>query len=430
MKWSAYNIFYELSNSGFILYNYLTDSATIMTRSLRNIVNLHKDKIDNLSTIHPDLYNELKSRGYVICDDADEQTSVMENIRESLNSSKKFNLTINPTLDCNLKCWYCYETLIPNSKITLEVLDGIKSLVLNIARKRKIEELNLYFFGGEPLFKTREVVFDIISYAKRHCELQGKRLKLHFTTNATLLSPNIIKAISLSQLDTFIQVPFDGGRDEHNLTKRINSAIGSYDLSLKNIRHALELGINVAIRCNYTSKNVGSFQYLIDDVSKFPLECRDRITFQFQQVWQDVPKIDTYKEIDNIKTLLSEKGFDNNLKGPGAISSFCYADFENSIVVNYNGDLFKCTARDFKKENRIGILLPNGDIQYNKKYEERKYSFFNKECVECIILPICTICSQRRYESFDKECCPQPISEEEKLNQIIYRLKSLYPHYV
>ena len=76
MKWSAYNIFYELSNGGFILYNYLTDSAMIMMRSLRNIINLHKDKIDDLSTIHPDLYNELKIRGYVICDDVDEQTSV------------------------------------------------------------------------------------------------------------------------------------------------------------------------------------------------------------------------------------------------------------------------------------------------------------------------------------------------------------------
>jgi hypothetical protein len=430
MKWSLYNFFYELHEDRFVLYNYAVDSVMIITKDVKNIIDLYKSKIDNLCAIHPDLYNELKNRSYVVRDDIDERVSIMENIRSELNSSKKFDLTINPTLDCNLRCWYCYETLIPDSKITSNTLDSIKYLIENIARKQKLEELNLSFFGGEPLFKTREVILSLINHAKRQCELHGKILNIHFTTNATLLSLDIIKKISLLKLNVSIQVPFDGGRDQHNLTKKINHSIGGYDISLRHVRYALEFGVKVAIRCNYTSKNIGSFQYLIDDISKFPLVCRNRVTFQFQQVWQDIPETSTYKEVDDIRTLLSKNGFDNNLEGQGAIASFCYADFENSIVVNYNGDLFKCTARDFKTENRIGVLLPNGNIQYNEKYKTRRDSFFNEECKECVILPICTICSQKRYEYFNKGGCPQSIPEQEKIHQIIYRLKSLYSNYI
>ena len=49
----------------------------------------------------------------------------------------------------------------------------------------------------------------------------------------------------------------------------------------------------------------------------------------------------------------------------------CYADCENSIVVNYNGDLYKCTAREFSPETREGLLTPDGKVEWNERFAKR-----------------------------------------------------------
>ncbi|MDD2960797.1 MAG: hypothetical protein PHR45_01790 [Muribaculaceae bacterium] len=41
---------------------------------------------------------------------------------------------------------------------------------------------------------------------------------------------------------------------------------------------------------------------------------------------------------------------------------FCYGDLRNSAIVNYNGDIYKCTAVDFAKEQRDGYLSEKAKI--------------------------------------------------------------------
>ena len=75
----------------------------------------------------------------------------------------------------------------------------------------------------------------------------------------------------------------------------------------------------------------------------------------------------------------------------------CYADKENSMVINYNGDIFKCTANDFLPELREGRLNPDGSITFNNQYQMRMNAKYKLgECLNCAILPICQSCSQDR----------------------------------
>ncbi|WP_289861928.1 hypothetical protein [uncultured Duncaniella sp.] len=39
----------------------------------------------------------------------------MSEINKHFNSKQHLNITINPTLDCNLRCWYCYEKHLDGS---------------------------------------------------------------------------------------------------------------------------------------------------------------------------------------------------------------------------------------------------------------------------------------------------------------------------
>ncbi len=44
---------------------------------------------------------------------------------------------------------------------------------------------------------------------------------------------------------------------------------------------------------------------------------------------------------------------------------------KSHATINYNGEVFKCTARDFKTELKEGDLLDNGIINWNNKYFQR-----------------------------------------------------------
>ena len=80
-----------------------------------------------------------------------------------------------------------------------------------------------------------------------------------------------------------------------------------------------------------------------------------------QRVWQDRnSKICQQEEV-----LGEELHLINRFRGAGyncsahvldnTVSNPCYADKEMQLLINYNGDVFKCTARDFMK--RIGWVF-------------------------------------------------------------------------
>ena len=108
------------------------------------------------------------------------------------------------------------------------------------------------------------------------------------------------------------------------------------------------------------------------------------------------------------------------------VRNSCYADKKNHATINYNGDLFKCTARDFETKNREGFLDENGNLVWNEKYDVRLNSKFkNKPCLDCRILPICNGgCSQQALEHIGIDYCVNDFDEIKKTN--IVKDKFLY----
>ncbi len=80
----------------------------------------------------------------------------------------------------------------------------------------------------------------------------------------------------------------------------------------------------------------------------------------------------------------------------------CYADKRHSVTINYNANIYKCTARDFTKENRAGYINSEGELVWEDNYLERRMNskFKNKPCQTCRILPLCGgSCSQHAMEN-------------------------------
>ena len=106
----------------------------------------------------------------------------------------------------------------------------------------------------------------------------------------------------------------------------------------------------------------------------------------------------------------------------------CYGDKRNQALINYNGDVFKCTARDFLTENRLGYLNQNGIIIWEKNSLERRMtSKFNRPiCHNCRIAPLCGGgCSQQAMENLFANECLYHYTKQDIDNIILNRFEFL-----
>lgn len=100
------------------------------------------------------MQKQLEEAGAVVADDFDEVDALRKRIDEIDNNDSFLLLHINPTLDCNFRCWYCYENHIKGSCMTPETYGNVVKLVKNrIAKQPNLKYLQLSFFGGEPLLR-------------------------------------------------------------------------------------------------------------------------------------------------------------------------------------------------------------------------------------------------------------------------------------
>ena len=68
----------------------------------------------------------------------------------------------------------------------------------------------------------------------------------------------------------------------------------------------------------------------------------------------------------------------------------CEADNYNQAIINYDGKIFKCTARDFREEYHYGYLAESGLIVWDtQRLETRLALKFPAKCQACKLLPCC-----------------------------------------
>lgn len=71
-----------------------------------------------------------KSTFNFIIDDTLDEVGKMVDIGKNVNEGlSQYRLIINPTMNCNFRCWYCYETHLPNTKMTNEMIERVRKLI-------------------------------------------------------------------------------------------------------------------------------------------------------------------------------------------------------------------------------------------------------------------------------------------------------------
>ena len=423
MKTSKYNVFFNYDDK-IVGYNTISDNFIILEPILHELfhASIQENMIEELKSVHEDLYNILLLNGFIVNIDTNE-LDVIKNISfETDFNDENYELTINPTMNCNFKCWYCYETHIKDSKMTSETYLRIIKLVENILEEKqdKLKKFKISWFGGEPLLYFEKTVLPILKEVYPRMLKNNIDFTSSFTTNGLLINKELLEKCRNYGVSSF-QITLDGHRDRHNQVRFISKTKGSYDEIINNIKLCLQYNFFVNVRINISEETIKDLSEIIKDFKNISEINKEFLIFSFHEVWQEEKNLTV--DISNIVDEYRSYGFNSTYRGEqtASIKSSCYADKINHATINYNGEVFKCTARDFDSNSKEGILEIDGSISWNDKFQKRIYDtrFQNKPCLECKILPICNGgCSQHRLENIGIDYCVHNFDEDSKLTII------------
>jgi uncharacterized protein len=417
MKFSQFNNMVLFRNKH-VLYNTLTDNYLILEHVLSDLIEAARNEgnVAGLEDCHPEFYYALIHNGFVVSDDTDEILKVKE-IREQVDfDNTTYHLVINPTMNCNFKCWYCYESHIKDSRMSPETIENIKRHLLSIVKTNKeLRRLRISWFGGEPLLYFDKVIVPVLKQVTQIAGDAQLQFFCDFTTNGYLITPEMIQKFTEYHADDF-QITLDGNRNLHDTVRFVSKSRGSFDEIIHNIKLLCRARLKVTMRINFTKTNLNGLEDIINSIIDMSEEDKEYISISFHRVWQEEDKTldERVVELVNFFRSFGFRAYGNFI--PDTLRSSCYADKSNHATFNYNGEVYKCTARNFSSETKEGDLNEKGEIEWNGKYKERLDSKFkNAPCLKCSILPLCNGgCSQLALESRGKDYCVYDFDESVK----------------
>ena len=132
--------------------------------------------------------------------------------------------------DCNLRCKYCFadtgEFHMRNRSL-LTVETGIKALDWLIAHSGNRVNLEVDFFGGEPLMNF-PVIRELVAYGRSQEAPHHKHFKFTTTTNALNMTDEVMDFLN-REMDNVV-ISIDGRREVHDRMRPTPNGKGSYDL--------------------------------------------------------------------------------------------------------------------------------------------------------------------------------------------------------
>ncbi|WP_299337285.1 radical SAM protein [uncultured Prevotella sp.] len=385
MKRSYFQDFVCIDNKYYLHINFMNMSFLLLDEMAHDLY-ATEDNMDLMKNKNIKLYDELSRLGFLIEDDIDEH-SIIELMRQmELHDKSMYHLIINPTLDCNLSCWYCYEDRVKGSRISEEIINGIKRHIEASYNISPFRSLNLSFFGGEP-FLDFHAIKEIVFAANMFCKPKGINLNIDFTTNGSLITQSELQM--LSDFNCTFQITLDGNKEQHNKVKfSRNKDFDAYTATLNNIKQIQKEIRNsyVFLRINFDKQTLNSFDGILHDINDLD---RRRTTVILKRIWQvGENKVNKDQIIDTINKLF-EKDFVIDYYTQGKL---CFAERMNETVINFDGKVFKCTTiTKFNDDNSYGKLNCNtGRIEWNlKKLADCAKNLRPSKCKACRMYPSC-----------------------------------------
>lgn len=422
-KLSIYNHIQPWSNGNFIAYNAFSGAVAKVTGENYEVLNRIFEKLsvsDNpdFDEAERSLLEPLLYAGFVCRDTSDQTEEAAFNHYRVRYDTADYGYIIAPTMACNMACPYCFEG---NKKGRMSE-DVIRALLDRIEKNLVgTKSLSTCWYGGEPL-----LAMDIIEKITRAIFIMKEKAGFGYVssliTNGYLLTPENVDRLNEMKVKT-AQVTLDGPARLHNKKRPLKNGKSSYNRILENVQYAADR-INVSIRVNIDKDfNIQMFDEMLTDLEAAGLREKARIYFGFLEpatsacanISENCHSAEDFSraEIEYFRLML-ERGLSID-KLPQPITNYCLAQTINGIVLDNDGDLYKCLNHIGDKSKSVGHIREEPYFQHPNFMRLFRFDpFHDAVCRECNILPICLGgCPSRRA---DREVGPGTICETWKHN--------------
>lgn len=154
---------------------------------------------------------------------------------EHLSNTRIYQLILQVTQQCNLRCEYCafsgaYFANRQHSSKTMSFEIAKDAIDFFLARTKEQERVHIGFYGGEPLLEFK-LIKQCVDYIKKLIE--GKSYGFGLTTNGTLLTEQVVDYLIDNNFD--ISISLDGSKSEHDKNRKFLSGEGSFDKIMENV---------------------------------------------------------------------------------------------------------------------------------------------------------------------------------------------------
>ena len=286
-----------------------------------------------------------------------------------LVSTRRLDLIVLPTEQCNFRCTYCYEDFAIG-RMKPEVVEALKSLI--VRRVPTLDRLHVSWFGGEPLV-ARAIVKEVSALAKRDCRRHGVAFSSGASTNAHLLTP----AVAAELVDagvTHYQVTLDGPRAVHDSRRVLASGRGTFDRIWGNLTalRQTDLGFRVTLRVHFDAASLPFIGEFVEEIrTEFLRDPRFGVHFKaLERLGGENDELIALMNHEREREAKAELGALTGMEptpGPAsrvpADEAVCYAARPNALVVRADGRLAKCTVAFSDDRNDVGRLRANGSIE-------------------------------------------------------------------
>ena len=395
MKLSRYN-FLKQFDEVTVFFNAMTCALAVVDEDFLRVVEDVKNNSYDEKKYSMQLISDMKISGCLIEDDVDE----LERLEFFRNLSKydmtKFGLTIAPTLDCNFRCKYCFETH-PKGIMSAETQAALIKFVEQRLEVAKI--FSVAWYGGEPLL-AKDIIYSLSEKFLEICAKKNIRYSASIVTNASLMDDSDVENFKKYKI-LRAQITIDGPKEIHDQRRKNITGESTFDKLIDRVNALLNNDLTATIRINVDKENISHIEELLQILSE-KIKCRENLQVSFGKVSAHTEICKSIEEscysneqFADIMLPLYEKveahGFkvSRRLVYPVPRVNFCgCAEYVNNFVVDNNGLIYKCwnvvgevgkscgNIRSFKIEKNYLSWIMNNPIR-------------SKKCCDCQYLPIC-----------------------------------------
>ena len=397
MKLSRFNFLQQFEGVT-VFFNAMTCALAVVDENFLQVVEDIKNNSYDEKKYSADLISDMKISGCIVADDVDE----LERLEFFRNVQKydmtNLGLTIAPTLDCNFRCKYCFETHpkgLMSEKVQADLMNFIEK------RLETVKNFSVTWYGGEPLL-AKNIIYNLSEKILALCEKSGIDYEAFIITNASLMTNDDIEKFKKYKIGG-AQITIDGPKEIHDSRRKNITNESTFDKLIDCANSLLNNDLTVIVRINIDKENINRVDELLETL-RARIDKHENLKIDFGQVsaFTDICKSiesDCYNNEQYadmmlpLYTKVQNLGFDVNKMSvyPSPRVNYCCSDYANSFVVDNRGEIFRCWNHVGNSKKSCGNV-ENFDIdELGKNYLSAVQwnPIRHAKCRECKYLPIC-----------------------------------------